>query len=60
MVAVLVSLLPSYQETESGLSSLPEIHYNCRGRLLIMEALLENNYNMKCDQSPSLVMQWEY
>ena len=30
--------------------------YNCRQTLLIMEAGLENKYNLKCDQSPNIVM----
>ena len=34
--------------------------YNCSQTLLIMEALLENKYNLKCDQSQNFVMQWEY
>ena len=31
--------------------------YNCSQTLLIMEALLENKYNLKCDQSQNFVMQ---
>ena len=31
--------------------------YNCSQTLLIMEALLENKYNLKCDQSSNIVMQ---